>query len=115
VTAQANTGPRFDCSTNFGAAPSGDTDVDRDENDRNDDAYEKGREFECALIAGVYQPVGDSRSDERPERAEQDRHDDADVLPTRKDEPGECTNNEADEDCADNRSDRFCSLARLTC
>src|ERR1700748_66105 len=64
------------------AASAGDAHVDRDENHGNDDPDEERRELEFALVGGGYQPVGDPRSSERPDRTEQNRHDDADVLST---------------------------------
>src|SRR5271165_156745 len=101
VTPRASIGVSPGCS----AAPAGDAHVNRDENDRGENADEKGGEFEFALIGRGYQPVGDPRSDERPDRAEQDRHDDADVLSAGQNQPGQRTDNEPDKDRTDNCSD----------
>src|SRR5271156_100761 len=89
------------------AASAGDAHVDRDENDGNDYPDEERRELEFALVGGRYQPVGDPRSSERPDRTEQNRHDDADVLSARQDEPRHCTDNEPDKDRTDDSSDHL--------
>src|SRR6202012_3665175 len=111
---RVNTGPRPDrtkSSRGLAAVFPGDADVNRDQNDGDDDSDQKRGERESAALRWVGQLVRDPRSAKGPNGAKQNRHDDADILPTRQYEARKRSDDQPNEDCTDNRPDHFRSFA----